>query len=366
MEIQRIQQKMREQKLDALIATAHDTVFYLTKAYNIPSRSFPTRLSAVLIPADGEPVLVACEIQRPLAEKSSKIRSIRYYREYIDSPSELVAGIIKNWGLDSARIGIEKVTLSAMFYDEFRALLPHAEFIPADALTAGVRMVKTPEEIDLLSRSAYATDIAIRKAFLQAKPGVMEREIQNQLGIQLLAAGADSIDHITCGAGKTSALSHPRAEMRPLESGETIRTDTGGVFAGYMSDLARTVIVGEASAEQNEYWALLYGIQTRLISEARPGVKAEDLHKLCLELFAQHGLIFAYTITGHALGLGQHDHPIIGPNEEIVLEENMVLNFEPAHRNLGAIMHIEDTVLVTPEGGKILSRCGDWSKLNIS
>lgn len=365
MEIQRLQEKMRQNKLDAFIATAHDTVFYLTKAYNIPSRSFPTRLSAVLIPAQGDPVLVACVIQKPLAEKSSKVRNILYYREYIDSPSDLVAQTIKNWGVESGRIGIEKITLTAMFYDEFREKLPQAEFVASDALTVAIRMVKTPDEIDLLAKSAYATDVAIRKSFLEAKPGAMEREIQNKLGINLLAEGADSIDHITCGAGANSALSHPRAEMRPLENGETIRTDTGGVFAGYMSDLARTVIVGEASAEQNEYWEVLYNIQTQLINAARPGIKAEDLHTMCLDLFKKHDLVFAYTITGHSLGLGQHDHPIIGPNEDIVLEENMVLNFEPAHRNLGAIMHIEDTVLVTSEGGKIFSRSGDWSKLKI-
>lgn len=365
MEIRCLQEKMRENGLDVFIATAHDTVFYLCKAYNIPSRSFPTRLSAVLIPAKGAPVLITCVIQKQLAEKKSKIQNILYYREYIDSPSDLVVQTIKSWGVESGRIGIEKITLTAMFYDEFSKKLPQAEFIASDALIAAICMVKTPAEINLLAKSAYATDLAIRKAFLEAKPGVMEREIQNKLWINLLAEGADGVDHITCGAGANSALSHPHAEMRPLESGETIRTDTGGIFAGYMSDLARTVIVGEASAEQNEYWEVLYNIQMQLIAAARPGVKAEDLHEMCLSLFTKHGLIFAYTITGHSIGLGQHDCPIIGPNEDIVLEENMVLNFEPAHRNLGAIMHIEDTILVTPEGGKIFSRSGDWSKLKI-
>ena len=187
MEVQRIQQKMKEQKLDALIATNHDTVFYLTKAYAIPARSFPTRLTAILIPASGKAVMVACEIQRPLAEKSSKIRNNLYYREYIDSPVEMAVDVLKKWGLTRARIGLEKITFSSMFYDAFKALLPDVEFVGADAITTGVRMVKTPEEIDLLARSAMATDIAIRKAFLGAKAGVNEKKIHRDLSLCLLA-----------------------------------------------------------------------------------------------------------------------------------------------------------------------------------
>lgn len=366
MEVQRIQQKMKEQKLDALIATNHDTVFYLTKAYAIPARSFPTRLTAILIPASGEAVMVACEIQRPLAEKSSKIRNNFYYREYIDSPVEMAVDVLKRWGLTKARIGLEKITLSSMFYDEFKALLPDVEFVGADAITTGVRMVKTPEEINLLAKSAMATDIAIRKAFLGAKVGVNEKKIHKDLSLCLLAEGANAIDHATFGAGMNAGLNHPVAEDKPLENGEVIRTDTGGVFNGYMSDLARTIVVGGPTNEQEEYWKVLYNIQAELIEAAKPGVSGEELHQMCLDKFAQHGLIFAYTITGHSLGLGQHDVPIIGPNEKVTLEENMILNFEPAHRNLGAILHIEDTILVTPSGGKILSRSADWSSLKIS
>ncbi|MBU5625361.1 Xaa-Pro peptidase family protein [Oscillibacter sp. MSJ-2] len=357
---------MKTQKLDALVATSHDSVFYLTKAYKIPARSIPTRLSAVVIPASGQPVLVACAITEALVEKSSKVRGAVFYREYIDSPIELVANVIRSYGLMSGRIGLEKIALSARFYDELRDCLPDAEFVAADQITDWVRMVKTPEEIRLLHSSALATDRAIRQAFMTAKPGEMEKNVESRIAVELLRNGADLVEHVTCGAGENAALAHPKAEIRPLENGELIRTDAGGIFSGYMSDLARTVVVGEPTGEQREYWEILYHIQAQIIAAARPGIRGRELHNLCLELFEQHRLIYAYTITGHGLGLGQHDTPIIGPDSDIALEENMVINLEPAHRNLGAIMHIEDTVLVTAEGGRILSRSADWSSLKLS
>lgn len=366
MKIQQIQDKMREHHLDALITTAHDSVFYLTKAYKIPARSIPTRLTAIVIPASGEPVLVACVITKALVEKSSKIQKAIFYREYVDSPTELAGDVIKSWQKQNGRIGIEKIALNAMFYDELRQQLPGAEFVAADDILNWVRMVKTPEEIELLRQSALSTDRAIREAFLTAKPGRLEQDIERRISIALLQNGADMVEHVTCGAGENSLLAHPKAEARPLESGELIRTDTGGIFSGYMSDLARTVAVGEPTAEQEERWNILYQIHTQLIAGARPGVRGKELHEQCLELFQRYGLTCAYTITGHGLGLGQHDDPIIGPNTETVLEENMVINLEPAHRGPDAIMHIEDTVLVTAQGGRILSRSGDWSSLRLT
>lgn len=366
MKIRQIQDKMRERHLDALIVTAHDSVFYLTKAYKIPARSIPTRLTAIVIPRSGEPVLVSCIITQALVEKSSKIQKAVFYREYVDSPTEMVGDVIQSWKVQGGRIGIEKIALNAMFYDELRQHLPQAEFVAADDILTWVRMVKTPEEIELLRRNALSTDRAIRTAFLTAKPGQMEKDIESRIGVALLQNGADMVEHVTCGAGKNSLLAHPKAEERPLMSGELIRTDAGGIFSGYMSDLARTVAVGEPSAEQEEQWKILYQIHTQLIASVKPGVQGKALHEQCLELFRRHGLTFAYTITGHGLGLGQHDDPIIGPNTEIALEENMVINLEPAHRSASEIMHIEDTILVTDQGGRILSRSDDWSSLKLA
>lgn len=366
MEVERIQRIMRQKGIDVLLSTSNDSVFYLTKAYKIPARSIPTRITIIVIPAAGEPVMVACAITRALVETSSKIKKAVFYREYIDSPIEMAADIVKRSGWECGRIGLEMVALNAFFYRQLVQALPQAEFVAADDVIDSVRMVKTEEEIDRLAKAAQATDRAIRKAFLTAKPGVMELAVERAIGIELLNNGADMVEHITCGAGMNSALAHPNAEERPLEDGELIRTDTGGIFGGYMSDLARTVIVGKPTAEQNEYWEALYQIHGKLIAAAKPGITGQELHQMCLDMFARQGLVYAYTITGHGLGLGQHDAPIIGPDTATPLEEGMVINLEPAHRNLGAIMHIEDTLLITKEGGKVLSRSADWSKLSIA
>ena len=363
MKIQQIQQSMQAEEIDVLVATSHDSVFYLTGAYKIPARSIPTRLAAVVIPASGEPTLVACVITRALVEKSSAIRKAVFYREYVDSPTEFIGDVIRSMGLQNGRIGIETTALAAGFYDELRAQLPGGTFAAADHIVERVRMVKSPEEIALLARGAMATDRAIRKAFLTARPGEMEKAVQTRISVGILEEGADLVEHVTCGAGETAALAHPEAQMRPLQSGELIRTDAGGIFSGYMSDLARTVAVGEPTREQEEYYEALYRIHSTLIDAARPGITGKELHAMCLDLFQRRGLLFAYTITGHGIGLGQHDAPIIGPDTAFPLEENMVINLEPAHRNLNAIMHIEDTIVITPEGGRILSRSADWSSL---
>jgi Xaa-Pro aminopeptidase len=54
---------------------------------------------------------------------------------------------------------------------------------------------------------------------------------------------------------------------------------------------------------------------------------------------------------------------MLSPFDDTELQEGMMIAVEPAHRDGGPILHVEDLVLVTADGHKIVSRSADWSSL---
>jgi Xaa-Pro aminopeptidase len=225
-------------------------------------------------------------------------------------------------------------------------------------------MVKRPEEIELLQKAALATDKAIRIAYESGKVGVSDKVIADTLASGIQSGGADSLAFLVLGAGPSAALAHPTPSNRPLERGDVVRCDVGGYFSGYLSDLARTAVVGEPTPEQVEAYQKLFEIHEETIAAARPGIRAKDLFQHCKQAFENRGLALNLPHIGHSLGIGLHEAPVLHPFNETFLEKGMILAIEPVHRfDGGPIFHVEDLIEVTPEGGRVLSRAADWSEL---
>ncbi len=364
MTFQRVRALMSEAGIDCIVATSYENVAYLSGAIIMTQRQIPDRLAAVVLPLEGEPTLVVCNIEEAQARRDSRIRDIRAYVEFVTSPVETIAEVVREKGLDGARLGVEMRVLSAHYFQEMAGFLPKATLVPADDTLDTLRAVKTRDEIDLLQKAALATDQAIRSAYELGAPGVSDKVISDALANGIQASGADSVAFLVLGAGPGASLAHPVAANRPLEEGDVVRCDVGGFYSGYYSDLARTAIVGHATPQQEKAYELVWQVHEETIAAARPGMQAKELFFFCKEAFERQGLSLNLPHIGHSMGLGLHENPILNPFNETVLEEGMVLAIEPVHRlDGGPILHVEDLIEVTPNGGRVLSRSADWSTL---
>ena len=136
--------------------------------------------------------------------------------------------------------------MSVAHYEELRNLLPAARFDDGASVMERVRMVKTPEEIDALSRAANVTEQAIVEGFQEAKGRDSEKSVGNNIASKITANGADIMNFTFLGCGLRSVQWHAWPGASALEQGKVITTDIGGSFAGYWSDVARTVVVGRS------------------------------------------------------------------------------------------------------------------------
>jgi Xaa-Pro dipeptidase len=365
MRFERARRLMAEGGLGGLVATSYESVAHLSGATIMTQRFIPDRLAAVILPLEGDPTLVVCTVEEAQARRESRVRDIRAYVEFTESPIETIAGVIRERGLARARVGVEAKVLSMQHYQEISEFLEHALFESCDDLLGRLRMVKSEDEIELLGRAALSTDAAIRAAYDEAGVGTTDKEIADSIAIGIQRRGADSVAFLVLGAGPTASEAHPVALDRPLEPGDVVRCDVGGHYSGYYSDLARTAVVGAPTSAHRDLYERLWTIHEETISQAQPGIEAKELYFACEKAFKKCGMQLSLSHIGHSLGLGLHDAPILSPYDTTVLEEGMVLAIEPVHKDGGPIFHVEDLVVIAGDGPQILSRSSDWSELPV-
>jgi Xaa-Pro dipeptidase len=358
----RARRQAEEMGLDAIVASSYESVSHLSGASIMTQRAIPDRLEIVVLPVEAEPVFLVCNIEEAQVRKDSWIDDIRVYVEFVETPVVALAELLRELGLASATLGLELRALNAADHRELLDHIPDAQVVGVDAALADLRAIKSPAEIELLADAALRTDAAIRRAFEAAGPGSTEREVASLLAAEIQAS-SDSLAFLAFGAGPSAGIAHPVATDRALQRGDVLRCDVGGLYSGYYSDLARSAVIGAASPELTSDYARLWAAHEEVISHVAPGVPACHLYEVCRGAFERHGLTLNLPHIGHSLGLGLHEAPILNPFDETVLKEGMMIAVEPAHRNGGPILHVEDLVLVTPGGPKVVSRSADWSTL---
>jgi Xaa-Pro aminopeptidase len=245
-------------------------------------------------------------------------------------------------------------------------LAPFHEMTAAGAVIARRRMLKSPAEIELITKASDASVAAHLAAWKKMKPGVYEYQIAAVMTDTYFEHGCERSAYAPIvGSGPNSTVLHYMANRRRMDAGEVVVMDVGAECSDYASDVTRTVPAnGKFSARQREIYEIVLGAQKAAIAAIKPGMKmhgdgslqqiafdyinthGKDLHGEPLGKYFTHGL-------SHHVGLDVHD----ANDPTAALQAGMVITIEPGiyipEENIG--VRIEDTVLVTADGVKNLS-----------
>lgn len=365
--ISRLQAALKGRGLDTAIATSYENVAYLTGAPIMTQRLIPERLAVVVVPRSSDPIELVCNVELREVASLSSVSDVRQYTEFQQAPLDATVEILKERGAETGVIGVEARVLSMKDFVTLSELLPQATLVAADDMFDELRVLKTASELDLLERAAMATDRAIDAAFSTATVGTTDSGLAVTVVASLQMGGADVTAFLVVGAGPTAGLAHPTPRNRPIAAGDVVRFDVGGTFKGYFSDLARTGVVGRPAARLAALYESLYFAQRLVIQAIKPGLRAGDAYRLCERYLTDRGIEISIPHIGHSIGLGLHEHPILHPRNDTPLAEGMVFCIEPAVRDkeTGATIHIEDTVAVTRDGSRVLSRSREWEELTV-
>ena len=246
------------------------------------------------------------------------------------------------------------------------ALYPFREIANAAPAVTKLRVRKSPAELAAIQ---HATDVSMeahRAAWKRMQPGLFEYQIAATLMNVYLDRGCEDVAYSPIvGSGPNGTVLHYFGGKRRMDQGEVVVMDSAAECANYASDITRTVPAGgKFNKRQRELYEVVLGAQKAAIAAVKPGIRitgpenslaqiakdymnahGQDLHGEPLGKYFTHGL-------GHQVGLQVHDPNVDGP-----LAAGMVITIEPGlyipEEGIG--IRIEDVVLVTENGAKVLS-----------
>jgi Xaa-Pro aminopeptidase len=350
---------MATERLDAIVPMAPENLAYASGAAPPSQKTVRSRLAGAIIPRDGADTEVfTVKLEAGLVEAQSRLDRVTAYEEFVEHPIDVLVRSLRERGLAGGRIGVETTYLPHAEFERLRAALPGAELAPVDSLWEDLRMTKAPSEIDRIRTIGRAAQRITEECAALVGPGSSERELGNLITERYHQAGGDVLTMLVVASGERSAhLNGPPTE-KLLERGDIVRTDVIGTSGHYYSDVARTAVVGEPSAEQRKIYGLLFDVHRRCLEAIRPGAISSDIYAIYQDAMAAAGLP-AYHFVGHGLGVTLHEEPFINALQSVTLQEGMVLCIEPLTSIPGRFgMQIEDEVLVTRDGCELITEAG--------
>ncbi|WP_412031378.1 aminopeptidase P family protein [Metamycoplasma buccale] len=259
-------------------------------------------------------------------------------------------------------IGVEKDYLKLGTFDIFKSILPKANFI--ELLAQKFRIKKDEDEIAKIQEACLISLQAFEEIKKVLRIGMTELEASNKLGYLMRLFGAEKESFETIIAfGANAAEPHHHPTNKKLADGDIVKIDFGAQFEGWASDITRTFFFGKPKAQELIKVLEVVTEAQRLGREAvRPGITTKEIDNICRDYIEKqgYGKFFTHS-TGHGVGIDVHELPYVNKVSETTLEEGMVITVEPGIyiEGIGGV-RIEDTILVTKEGSRVLSRPEDY------
>lgn len=354
--LDRLNAEMDKAGLDAVVARAGINFTYLagfaypgTLARHVDLADSP-RAVYLVWPRHGEPRIVVNAIAAELAQRDSWVERFDLYEGYSERPIMRLADVLKAMGLAEGTVGLEKNYLSAADWEALAGRLPAMRALDATETMDVVRMVKTAAEIERLRTGADLLDDAFLACLPLAKPGLRERELHGALMDYCLSAGCEFVHGILNSSRNTIAYGGESDFV--FEAGDAIRTDYVAYMKGYPGHQSRCAVIGKPTAGQKREYAIVRDIYRATNEQLMPGRTAAEVYRFAAEAFAEAGMAYKSILAGHSVGAWWHQQePIIARDETRPLEAGMVIAMEPHVDH----WHIQDMLLVTPDGPQLLS-----------
>jgi len=354
--VQRAQQLMATNKISAIFLEGGSSMFYFTGVrWGLSERPF-----VCVIPQKGELAWVAPGFEEERArELVSKSAEVRVWQED-ESPYRQIAGILKDRGAASGRIGVEE-RLRFFIFNGVKKESPAADFVDAEVITAGCRMIKDASELALMQKASDITIEALRHAFQTFKDGMTQDELRANIATAHRLLGAPGSASVSFGT--YTAFPHGSIEPQKLKEGDVIQVDGGCAVDGYQSDITRTTVFGRASARQTEIWNLEKKAQAAAFAVVKPGTPCEAVDAAARKVITDAGFGPDYKVpglphrTGHGIGLDGHEWTNFVRGNKTPLAPGMCFSNEPMIAIYGEFgIRLEDCLYVTEKGAQYFSQ----------
>ena len=329
---------------------------------------------AFVLSAEGERALVVPHLEVEHAQGKKTLDRLEHYLEHPGEPGAetAISATLRSMGVQG-KIGTDQ--------DGYPWILGYRG--PTLSELSGAAVVRVVEQIDeqmtiksdaevaLIRESVRWSNLAHTLLQRYTRPGVTETEVSMRASDEATVAMLDAIEPIyraqsvfSTGAhagyrgqiGRSSAIPYALAGDKVFQRGDVLVTGATAPVSGYLSELGRTMVIGEPSVDQARVFGHMKAAQEIAFDAIRPTALCSDVDKAVRRYFAHHDLFSHWRHHGHAIGLRRHEGPFLDSHDHTEIRPGMVFTVEPGlyAPDLGGFRH-SDTVLVTDDGIEILT-----------
>ena len=258
----------------------------------------------------------------------------------------------------AATVAIEDADVSVHTFARMRESMPDVALATgaSDVLTE-MRTVKDSHELSLIIKAQSITDAAFEYILGFITPDKTEREVALELEFFMRRHGAESCAFDTIAvSGASSSLPHGVPSDKKLSQG-FLTMDFGAKYAGYCSDMTRTVVIGKADDEMKKVYNTVLSAQLAALEALHEGIGCREADAIARAVIndARYGKCFGHSL-GHGVGLYIHESPSFSPKAKdgSVLRRGNVVTVEPGIYIEGKYgVRIEDMIALNESGAVI-------------
>jgi Xaa-Pro dipeptidase len=353
--IAKAQRLMAARNINALLVEPGASLTYFTGVQWRRSE----RLTAAILPREGQALIVTPFFEEPSVRESLKVPAeIRTWNED-ESPFAAIGGFFRDRGISGA-IGMEE-TVRYFAMNGLGSAAPGISIRNGAPVVRGCRMIKSAHEIALMQMASDITVAAYRYTHSRIERGMTPGQIGAIMNGATAALGG-SPEFALVLLGEASAYPHGSGQPQAVRDGEVVLMDCGCTVEGYQSDISRSFVFGQASAEQRRVWDHVRQGQQIARRAARIGATAGSVDDAVRAQYERWGYGPGYRLpglshrTGHGIGLDGHEPVNLVHGETTPLAAGMCFSNEPGLYLPGKFgIRLEDCFHMTDAGPRWFS-----------
>ncbi|PHP67377.1 Xaa-Pro dipeptidase [Zhengella mangrovi] len=360
----RLAMAMADSKLDAVLLFAQESMYWLT-GYDTFGFCF---FQCLVVKADGEMVLLTRSADLRQARQTSNVEKIVIWTDREGAnPAVNLRDLLNDLDLLGCRIGVEYDTHGLTAHNGRRLdeqLQTFGDIVDASALVPGLRLIKSPQEIEKTRKAAALADDALDAALKLIKRGADEGRILAAMQGAIFEGGGDyPANEFIIGSGEDALLCRYKAGRRKLAANDQLTLEWAGVFHHYHAAMMETVLTGKVSKRHRELFEAAQAALAAVEKAMIPGNTFGDVFDAHARAMEAHGLT-KHRLNACGYSLGARFTPswmerqmfYAGNPEPVAPDQTLFAHMIIMDSDTGTAMCLGRTYLTTAGAPESLSR----------
>jgi Xaa-Pro dipeptidase len=336
------------------VNAGHDLMYLTGLDFHISERP-----AILLLRADAKAAFIFPEFEKDkVAQSLIPLEAFPYPEDPAEWPNA-AKGALQSLDLTRSAIAVSPTATRYLEIDLLQKGSADIRITSGEDIFRDIYIQKDKQELDYMREAVEIAQNALLATLPEVKPGVSEKQIANQLVINLLKLGSepDLPFNPIVASGPNSANPHAAPGERKLQKGDLLIIDWGARVHSYISDITRTFAIGAIPDGFEEIGRIVLEANRTARQTAKPGLTGRQVDAVARDVITQagYGENFLHR-TGHGIGLEAHEAPFISPANTAALKTGMTFTIEPGIYLTGkGGIRIEDNVVLTADGVETLT-----------